>query len=72
MSPARDHISETPCFRFQTGAMFWYFIQNASSLEESLIITSKENTLRVYVAPWPEDEVIYNISKLITKKYRPT
>jgi hypothetical protein len=52
--------------------MFWYFIQNASSLEESLIITSKENTLRVYVAPWPEDEVIYNISKLITKKYRPT
>lgn len=70
MSPTTDFISNTPCFRFQTGSLFWYFTIDASRLTKNMLLITKENILRAYVAPWAEESYTYNVSKLLKHKYK--
>ncbi|MBC7876992.1 MAG: hypothetical protein H7Y59_07450 [Anaerolineales bacterium] len=57
-------------YRFMTGNLFWYFIVSSHTIQETVkpLLLQETGILRVWTAPWSEQEVYANIGKLFRSR----
>ena len=56
--------------RFMTGELFWYFVLSRHRIQESVktMFLQENGLLRIWTAPWSEEEVYANIKKLMLSR----
>jgi len=56
--------------RFMIGNLFWYFIVSSHSIQEAVrpMFLQETGVLRIWTAPWSEQEVYTNIGKLFRSR----
>ena len=62
-SPTREKLFGHNGYRFFTGNLFWYFFVSSHTPDRSSqeFFLKENGLLRIWIAPWPEDEIITNI-----------
>jgi len=70
MPPMPERLFGHNGFRFMTGNLFWYFIVSSHKIASvALPLLLQENgELRIWKAPWSEQEVMSNIRKLFQSR----
>lgn len=70
MPPMPERLFGHNGYRFMTGNLFWYFIVSSHSIQESVIpmLFQETGVLRIWNAPWSEQEVYANIGNLFRSK----
>ncbi len=70
MPPMPEKLFGHNGYRFMTGNLFWYFIVSSHPVQESVksMLLQETGVLRIWTAPWSEQEVYSNISKLFRSR----
>lgn len=72
MPPVRERLFGHNGIRFMLGDLFWYFMTTSHSVRKdvSFLFLQEDGTLRVWDAPWKEQQVYTNIGKLFQARKR--
>ena len=64
-SPTREKLFGHNGYRFFTGDLFWYFFVTSHSPDKTSqeFFVKEDGLLRIWIAPWSEDEIINNIGE---------
>jgi len=69
-SPTREKLSGHNGYRFFTGDLFWYFFVSSHKPDLSCqeFFLKENGLLRLWLAPWSEDEIIRNIGSAFSSR----
>jgi len=70
MHPMPERLFGHNGFRFMTGNLFWYFIVSSHSIHSTIVPMFLQETgiLRIWTAPWNEQDVLANIRKVFRSR----